>query len=350
MAEAAPLGVFAFQAGTAEAFAPVIRAAAARGGRVEVFSGPTALGVFESHRIPHVVSTDAAPILDWLARNAPRGILTGTSWSPEIEAEVWAAARAGGVRSAAFVDNWGGYRERFEPALKSGELPDTVAVVDEAMRLGACEALGERASVAVVGHPALEALVRESAGRDDATRASLGILPGETAVLWAADGIYAAAPPEYPTPDALGYSDAAMLEEMLPALNAIHRKKNIRLLLRRHPASPDASLAGMLDACAEFPWAVCNGLPKPAVLRASDVVAGGSSMILLEAALLGRVAISCLPAGAARFEILQNNPDLIRRAATGDELPPLFDSAPLPASSRDRFAVNAVANILSLFE
>jgi hypothetical protein len=57
-------------------------------------------------------------------------VLTGTGWASDLEHRARALARAQGVRSAALLDHWVNYRERFE---RGGEViwPDEFWVTDE---------------------------------------------------------------------------------------------------------------------------------------------------------------------------------------------------------------------------
>lgn len=341
--------IFAYQAGTAEAFVPVIEALQ-NCTDTKVFSGPTAAPVFIREHVKHTIAEGAAEITAWLEQEAPRvaWILTGTSWLPEVEAAVWSKAKSLEVFSVAFVDNWGGYRNRFGSALETNSMPDVIAAVDAAMRSEIMEVLGSATDVSVVGHPALERLARSSSTRDDALRAELGIATEDLLIMWVADGIYRNPPPGFPTPESLGYSDEEILEKLLPCLNVIGERRRLHVLLRHHPASPDPGLVLMLRANALFPWQVCDALPKLRLILASDIVIGGSSMILLEAALLQRTSVSCLHDKAAAFPLLDRNRDLISLIDSCEELDTLLMRHQKPEPISRRFVENAVGNLVRL--
>jgi len=341
--------VFAFQAGTAEAFVPVIEALQGCT-EIKVFSGPTAAPIFAREHVEHTIVEDAREITAWMEQET-RGldwILTGTSWVPELEAAVWSKARSLEVCSVAFVDNWGGYRDRFRSALETRSMPDAIAAVDDAMRLELLEALGPATAISVVGHPALEQLTHSSSNRDESFRRELGIAPEEMLILWVADGIYRNPPAGFPTPESLGYSDEEMLSKLTDCLNAMGQSRRFHLLLRHHPASPDPALALGLRAGAHFPWQVCDAMPKLRLILASDIVIGGSSMILLEAALLQRLAVSCLREKAEAFPLLDRNRDLIPLFGSCDELETLLLQHPKTHPVSGRFGQDTVGNIVRL--
>ena len=64
------------------------------------------------------------------ALTGARFLLSGTGWSSDLEHEARALARAAGIRSAALIDHWVNYPQRFE---RHGQvvMPDEIWVTDE---------------------------------------------------------------------------------------------------------------------------------------------------------------------------------------------------------------------------
>jgi hypothetical protein len=319
-------GIFAFQAGSAQAFLPVIGALLSAGGNVEIFAGSSARKTFEAAGFEPVDVTAAGPVRELLA--GFDAMLTGTSWNPELEAQIWSACRERRILSVAFVDNWVNYAGRFDTGgVPFSILPDVIAVVDEGMRSSLESAGCDPACLVVVGHPALEQLALDHGEIDPDFRRRVGADENELLVLWAADGIYHGSPAEYPQPRETGYADEDLLDRSVEALNLLAVTRPVRLVLRRHPASPDPSLPRLLELRAHFPWVLGDELPKLPTLLASDVVLGGSSMILLEAATVGKPVASCLGSMAADIPLLNCNADVITRAGTPGSLLAFLQSA-----------------------
>ncbi|WP_454021029.1 hypothetical protein [Azospirillum sp. Marseille-Q6669] len=243
---------------------------------------------------------------DLLVQYRPRLLLAGTSENPDSPVlSMIAAARASGIRSGGLVDASTNLDRRFRG--RGGDplafLPDGLLVPDDTTRQGFL-ALGVAESrVVVTGHPRYDTIRGErqrlSAGDRRALRRRLfpERPPGRRIVLFAAersDGLDAGQftrSPDYTLTGDGGHDGRTEIvaEEVLRAV-ASHRDR-IHLVLRLHPKNDPADLAHLRERFD----AVSQGGPSLNVLHASDLVVGMTSMLLVEAALLGRPVACVLP-------------------------------------------------------
>lgn len=274
------LALVARQAGTAAAFVPVVERL---GASPLVFAYPPAAETFRQAgvRATEISGFDDACAEIEDARLAT--LLTGTSLSVDDDARWWAWARERSVRSIGFVDQWSNLTERFLPPVQDGladVAPDVVAVPDDVVAAQYIAAGLPASRVAVVGSPAFDQL-----GRYDLAEAS------ELRRRWRDEGSgkpVVVAIGEPPTPPSTydewrgryGFTEIDMVE----LLDSIVGRVSVRF--RPHPLH---AIIGLPPELAHLPSAAGE---KAAVLRAGDAVVGMSSMLLREAASIGRPTFS----------------------------------------------------------
>lgn len=241
---------------------------------------------------------------DLLKRLRPRLVVTGTSQNPDTFGfDLIAAARALGVMSVGAVDAPvnADYRFRGRTEEPLHHAPDWLAVPDSWTR-EAYVALGyppER--VAVSGHPQYDRVlsVKEQLDREDRLQRREILFPGvsETPVIVFAaeisDGLvhHFHRSPEYTLAGRGGRDGRTdiVLEEFLDAAALLEPEPY--LVLRLHPKNTSEELAPYLP---EFRL-VSRTEPPLELVHAADLVVGMSSMILLEAAIMGRLTLSIVP-------------------------------------------------------
>ena len=212
-----------------------------------------------ARKLPELRPLDALPPLEGFDL-----VLTGTSAAANLERDVLRAAR--GVRSAAWLDHWIGYRERFDSVL-----PDELWVSDEH-----AAALARRTvpgpEIKVVGNPHLE----------DTTAAIRRLeVPHEGEhVLYVAEPTSVSAQRLTGDPMGFGYEERATLRAFL------ERERPEHFRLRAHPTEPPGKY-GMAASEAtleeDVAWA--------------DTVVGCDTMAMVVALYAGRRVISVIPEG-----------------------------------------------------
>ncbi|MEI6415798.1 MAG: hypothetical protein WCP34_16285, partial [Pseudomonadota bacterium] len=292
--------VAARQAGSAHAFAPVIRALSMRGYCVAPLAFEAATGAWIADDIPYQAITEwaeAQHILD--ALESPIFLLTGTSRSPVEDERLWDWARRHGVPSLAFVDHWVNYWERFSssPRIRFDCLPDRIAVIDTLAARRMVEAGCPKECLIVTGHPGFDALVQYCGQRDWALRQSL--MPADC------DGLilFVSEPHSVTYGNAihqvLGYTEHEALDLLVQCLQTVGRDTGQRwcVLVKPHPVESPNAWPQRLEAYVGLSHVLCRMIQHGRVelALAADLVVGMTSLLLYEAWLCGRPVLSVQP-------------------------------------------------------
>ena len=327
-------------AGGANALLPVLRNLQARPEtQLRVVAEKQALQTFRQRGFSVTDAPQELPIREALFRSlfrndrSPDALLLGTSWGASIEKELLRLSQEWGVPSVSVVDHWSNYRERFlDPGSGQVRLPSRIAVMDDhALDQAAAEGL-PRGILKVVGQPHLQSL---AAGLNDP---ALRRQAGELRATWmgAAKGPLLLFCSETFS-DHRGYTETEALEGVAEALDLLEASHPARPqgVVKLHPKQqadrflpgPRASRRGFLLAQTEPAW-VC--------LLAADLLVGMTSMLLVEAAVAGRPAISYQPAGGRSVPFIGTEMGIVRAARSVQDLAALLTESLFPAGSGSR--------------
>jgi len=236
----------------------------------------------------------------------PDALLLGTAWGLSIDKVLLRLALDRHLPSISVVDLWPYLRERFADPV-SGEvcLPTKIAVMDAVVSEQAVQAGLPKERLVVTGQPYLDALV---AKRHDATlhHEAHGLRQhwlngrpsGTRLVLFASEALardFGGATPYY-----RGYTEAEVLEGVVEAVQAVEASRGWRmaLVVKRHPREwQQPPRLGPLAARRDL--TVVDEQSVWPCLLATDAVIGITSMILIEASLIGTPTISFQPATQA---------------------------------------------------
>jgi hypothetical protein len=166
-------------------------------------------------------------------------VITGTSWASDLEMGLRDAARVQGIRTAAYLEHWANYRERFGyPGPWLERLPDEVWCPDRES-LALCRNLGFPASrLALKGNPYLDEMVR---GIRD-----LGLREEEGTVLYVCEPIRAHMEKAHGNPLHLGYDEFDAIQHFFAA-SARWDSPPRRVLVRKHPSEPEGRYDAFLE-------------------------------------------------------------------------------------------------------
>lgn len=299
--------VFVEDPGAANGVLTLAPALHARGAWACVVAAEPALSYMRgrSNGVTALGADDTAAML--LERHAPSVVLVGTSENERtLGLALVDAARERGIATAGFVDGFANAAFRFRGTSSDAlaHCPDVVLVPDAPTR-DAFVGLGLKASrILVTGHPhhdevlAKRALL-EAEGRAAVRRRSIpGAAPDAKVVTFVSELSTGFDPTQFKrsadyTLQGRGERDGRteiVLEELVDALRA-HKDTPIHLVVRLHPKNTRAELGSLLDEAAE----VGEGGSALDVVFASDLVVGMTSMLLVEASLLGRPTLSIVP-------------------------------------------------------
>lgn len=313
-AERRRLLIAAHDPGGATALLPVIRTLAAQGlVSLRIIGDGAAASLFARAGIEFepVRGCDGTGELFMVARRLlererPDLVLVGSSEAYAIERALTEAAARAGVPSVCLLDYWSQYAERFsgeEPSERWRYLPDLVFVMDETAR-DEMVTLGVSPScVVVVGHPHLSTLSRSVAPLAAAARAAfretLGVPSGGRLVTFASETFGWQWDPSYRFQPLSGKTErtVVVLEHLLAALTELAEAQQIPLLVvnKLHPKNRPEEFAWLDHLVLPFPVRTMADADNTTLVRASDLVAGMTSMFLLEAACLGVPTLAVVP-------------------------------------------------------
>ncbi|MEX0692962.1 MAG: hypothetical protein WD075_00830 [Rhodospirillales bacterium] len=258
-------------------------------------------------------------------------LLVGTSENPDsVSFDLIKAAKAARIPSFGFVDGPANARHRFRGRTTSAlaHAPDTLLVSDAAAG-DAFIALGmSENKVLCVGHPHMDRVRDRKAQLDREGRAAVrarlfgGIAADTRLCLFAAETSDGLDPAEFRRSDAYTLSGRGQsngrteicLEEVIDALGTIPAPSS--LVVRLHPKNTPETFAPYMDDIAGLSR---GGDPLEAVY-AADLVIGMTSVLLFEAAVMGRPTLSVTPRASERDWLSSIGPGLTRHVCTRPEL------------------------------
>ena len=299
--------------GAANALAPVV-AALRREDRMDVcwICHPYAQPAFVSFGLPMGDGESITPavIERRFATRPPRLVLIGTAENVQsIDRVCLLQARRLGIPSLCLLDYWSQYTERFSGAT-AGErlayLPDRICVMDQAAN-DALVAVGIPAHrLIVTGHPYLETYVQRLPPFPPAARArylqGLGLAPDRRIVTFVSETFGWSYDPSYQFPPRSTSRERTViiLEHVLAVLSDLVRERGLRIAVvnKLHPKNTLEEFEWLDRRLWPFPVRSLTATDNPSLLRASSLVIGMTSMLLVEAACVGVPSLSVVPRAA----------------------------------------------------
>jgi hypothetical protein len=281
----------------------------------------------------------------------PDVLVVGTSENPRTAAfELVHAARAAGVPSVGVVDAAANaaYRFRGETTDPLAHAPDWLLVPDSATHAAFAALNYPTEQIVVSGHPQHETVTElarrlDAEGRDMVRRRVLPDAGDRHVVMFAAEvstGLNAEQyrrSREYTLHGSAASDDrtSIVLDEFLMAVDSLSERPY--LVLRLHPKNDMVEFARYLGA---FDHISAHGSPLEAAF-AADVVVGMTSMLIMEAALMGVATLSIVPRLAEADWLTAIAAGMTPCATRRDAVAPLLRAAlvrgpvPLPDCGED---------------
>ncbi len=222
-------------------------------------------------------------------------VLTGSSWSSNLEKNAIVEARKRGIHVITYLDYWANYRQRFELG-GSLVLPDELWVGDdEAMR------------IATDTFPGLPVKMVENSYFAEMRRTLSELQPLENpdrsgkTVLYLCEPVREHAKMQMGDENSWGYTEESALEYFLENIRLLGNDLD-HVVIRPHPSeNPDkynwVSRATELDVSIS----ITNSLP--ADLMSASVIAGCQSTALVVALNAGKKVVSCIPPGGKKSSL-----------------------------------------------
>ena len=346
----APVLALASDPGAASALAPVLARLRFQGWPVRALAYRQAGPTWASRGLAYeevAEDLDSAAAANLLGQGRTRLLLAGTAFNGvRLEQRFVAAARQTGVPSLVLLDFWSNYRARF--ADESGQLaplPDRIAVMDDWAREEMMAEGFEPGRLVVTGQPAFDELVvvrgrAQPVGRT-AFRQGLGISDKEGLVLFASQPLaelYGEDKTDLLHP---GYTQRTVLNSTLAALERIagRRHEGITLLVRPHPREQAETFAGYQGQVVRM--MVSREGDRHEAALAADLVVGMSTVLLVEACLLGCVVLSLQPGLCQTDSVPTNRWGASQAVYREEEIEPALETLLFDVQARDRLKARA---------
>jgi hypothetical protein len=225
----------------------------------------------------------------------PNFIITSATSLPErdmSEKHLWINARKAGIPSIAFLDQWQNYSQRFsgvDELEKLAFMPDYINCINATGKNDMINVGFDRDLLFDFGHPYLTTLEGITSALDaDSVRKRLGIDPGQKIALFASEAI------REHFGDTRGYDqfDALRVFMNMLAFSSLKYMAVIKL----HPKDDLEEYKLILGEYSKInPIVIHNEVSSIECIQIADCVCGITSIMLIEAFVLGKSVLSIQP-------------------------------------------------------
>lgn len=324
--------LFARDPGGANAVAPLAEKLRLRGHEPLLYGKDAALKQYRNAGLDGLDLNQEAPVMgvaeyeEFLRRIAPDFMITGTGSDDFAEKYLWKAAEHLEIPCFALLDHWFNYGIRFSPYKlveqklyeqdrRHPYLPTQILVMDETVRADMINEGFAAELIRVAGQPHFDAL-REQASRFDAKarteyRTAMGLGESDFLLAFISENVTEPEKGDDLTQYDWGYTERSIFREALAALEpaAFAAKRRVRVVVKPHPNETIDSYSDLIAGLSgEWVSAIVDASVHPVRLcKAADLVCGMSSMVLVEAVILG------LPVMSVQIGLLRDNPFVLAK-------------------------------------
>lgn len=305
--------LFSRDPGGANTVIPLAAALGERGYEVRLFGKDMALQKYSMARLEWIditgslkeVSIDA--VEGFLSKERPDFLITGTSASDFTEKHLWKASEKLNIPSFAILDQWINYGLRFSrystaeieeyrKARSHEYLPTRILVMDEFAKEEAIIDGIDPSRILVTGQPYFETLLKEkekiTCRRLDELKRKLNF-NDDIIITFASEPVST----DYANTDYWGFTEKTIFAELVAGVNKISAglEKRIAIIIRPHPREKEDSFNEIICNLDErINIVIDRNSSSIELISLSDIVAGMSSMFLIEALILGKPVLSIL--------------------------------------------------------
>jgi hypothetical protein len=309
--------LFARDPGGANAVVPLAPILAERGHEVLLYGKDAALKQYLAYGQAGLDLAEAAPEMSvdsyagFLQQLAPDFLITATGSDDFAEKLLWQAAERLAIPSFAILDHWFNYGIRFSPyKLVEQELyeqdkrhpflPSRILVMDDEVREAMIQEGFAPERILVSGQPHFDSL-RQQAERFSAEdvkqyRAQQGIAETDFLLCFISENITEPDKGDDLDQYYWGYTERSVFCELLDALQAATAAsgRKVHVVVKPHPNETFDAYSDLIAAKAgDMVSASIDTAVHPVKLcKAVDLVCGMSSMVLVEAVILGLLVLS----------------------------------------------------------
>ena len=216
-------------------------------------------------------------------------ILTGTSWQSELEKNALLNAKQENKFSAAFLDHWVNYKERF--IYRGIELQPTELWVADSHAFRLAKELWPKRPIINQGNPYLASIIKQSKFRNHSQC--------KEQVLIVTEPIAAHAKCQQGDEFFFGYTEHDTLKLIFARIPVISWPNEPEIILiRPHPSEQCSKYAYLKDRYPHYNLEICNDSHLLDDIANSRIIIGSNTMALVVAISLGKRAVSVIPKGA----------------------------------------------------
>ncbi len=305
--------IFSRDPGGANTVMPLVVPLEQKGYRVLLFGKDASLKKYADYGLPAQSITDeiehisSDEIKQFLVEKNVGMVITGTSSDDMTEKLLWKSCEDLGLISFAILDNWVNYGLRFSPygISESQEfektkrivyLPTKIFVMDERAKNEAIEDGLDANRIVVTGQPYFETLITCSKTGKEVSkiRGDLGVTPEGKMILFVSEPLSEMYGETDDDDHYLGYTERTVFKEFLNTIRGMGSKtSNWTIVVRYHPKERSDNFSDLIASGQNPCRIIVDKNSSPIELaRASDLVVGMYSMLLVEAAILRKKVMS----------------------------------------------------------
>ncbi|CAK0743378.1 hypothetical protein CCP3SC5AM1_1170004 [Gammaproteobacteria bacterium] len=253
----------------------------------------------------------------------PALLLTGTSFNAADDGLFWSWAWEQGIPSIAFVDHWTNYRKRFSstPDRHFDCMPEQIAVIDDRMARRLVDAGCPEQRIIMLGHPGWDDLV---ARRDDHTPKLRQELAGDRILILFVSEPFARFYGPKGTYSSLGYTEVDALNLLFNVLETVGENlgETYTVIIKPHPRENSMDLTNLVMMASGYQRVQARLVDgdRLELVAAAKVVTGMSSLLLYEAALMGRPVVALQPGRIAPSDLVDHYPGILLATEHGQAI------------------------------
>lgn len=216
--------------------------------------------------------------------------ITGTSPYSEVEYKIWQYAARLNKKSICILDSHKDYERRF---LKNNRyfFPDIICVMNEGTKGFLSSMNIDPYRMVVTGSPYLDSIYKYKLMDKERDMMKNGMLQGRKKIITFCTEYIAATGEK----GKYGYDELQILDDILYCIKSL-RMDNFKLFIRLHPKDSIVFYEDFLKRFdTEIDYEFVRNDPEHKLLQLSDIVIGITSVILLEASILGLNVVSYQP-------------------------------------------------------
>ena len=303
--------------GGANTIIPLLQPLIERGYKVSFYGKDAALDRYQQMGLQGLDISKFLPVIDidgwmdFLHSEQPDFIITGTSGNDFSERYLWEAARKCSIMSFAILDQWINYGIRFssfgldemdeyDKCKHHHYLPDRILVMDDEARMQLLNEGIDDSRILISGQPYFDLVLQKScfmnSEMSNVIRNHFICDKSEIIISYISEPLSLDYPEKSPGDYHLGFDEKTNCRKILNGIKDVtsFSEQRVCFIIKQHPRETADNYSEIVNEFnSEFiRVVVLRDFDSWFLLYSSDLVCGMSSMLLLEAVLLGRPVLS----------------------------------------------------------